>query len=430
MTSRISFNFVLTTGQKYKISGPKTEKFKKILSDFLRTICPKQFSNITRAFYNGGPVNQEMSLEDNGILPSSSVLLLVNDVLLKSEMEGKREKDIIVSDPTKNSLSLNDYDKQLLIKLLDALIEMKEIQGVYFGKCMKANECVKKFEKCIHLHTSTHQHGLMVLISNQNWQCKSCSSEQKEDKEHDKNEATYYCTICNYKVCESCMSEDPNYNDFKKSPMEESYHEQIKLSSYTFPVHRHCLLYCRTARKVDKEWTCALCFKNYGNKLWSFYCTNCNYDICLFCSRKFLPKSSFTFHNGIKIDDHEHRLTYVITNINWECKKCNTKYDRTEPSYCCTKDKYFVCQKCMNKLSDETKYPIVDNGYTNNKVIDTITVDYHHHELMYCLTSRYYYKPTSWFCVECKKLCDEDEWSFYCSLCEYDLCYRCYKQSK
>ena len=62
--------------------------------------------------------------------------------------------------------------------------------------------------------------------------------------------------------------------------------------SFKFSCHEHKMIYCRTSRNYNKttSWTCNLCKTSYENKIWSFYCKLCDYDICLKCSKEFISE--------------------------------------------------------------------------------------------------------------------------------------------
>ena len=53
----------------------------------------------------------------------------------------------------------------------------------------------------------------------------------------------------------------------------------------------------------------------------------------------------------------------------------------------------------------------------------------HNHNLIYCLTQRTN-EPTLWICNNCKSKYVNRDWSFYCTKCDYDLCYNCYNKLK
>ena len=258
---------------------------------------------------------------------------------------------------------------------------------------------------------------MVLLYSNKDWKCDICS--EKNDNNASKN----YCSLCDFNICGKCIKNKMKY------PLEKSFHEQIKLTEFNFKEHQHKLIYCRTSRFNDKlsNWKCNVCNKVYGNRIWSFYCTNCDYDICLSCSRKYLPKEKLIDNIGIKIDNHEHRLVFMMTKRNWKCKLCSKSYDKMKPTYYCSKCDYDVCYKCMAQLSDEKKNPyfLIKNNCNIN--LKTVNKNCHDHPLIYCLTNRRSYF-SSWICDKCSKKYGLLDWSCYCTLCDYDLCYECYSK--
>ena len=117
----------------------------------------------------------------------------------------------------------------------------------------------------------------------------------------------------------------------------------------------------------------------------------------------------------------------MITNRNWICNICRKTYDENIPTFYCTKCDFGACNKCMKKLSDEQKYPLNNDGDRKSYELKKINIDYHKHPLFYCITSRNSNKKTNWTCNKCREDFDENEWSFYCSKCDYDICYNCYE---
>lgn len=281
------------------------------------------------------------------------------------------------------------------------------------------NKSSKFFENLNKLSTQIktiyHKHGLVLLLSNMNWICKLCL------KNYMYNDSTYYCSLCNYNICNNCIGYE------KKYPLKIYYHEQIKLKVFLFSCHNHSMIYCRTSRNNNCEtsWSCNLCKNHYSDKIWSFYCTFCDYDICLSCSRKYIPDNEYIKKIGIKIDNHFHNLVYMITNRNWLCNICNKLYDNYVQTYYCSNCNYDVCENCMKTISDEKKYPLLFTGNRVDYNIKVINAFCHIHPLVYCITSRDR-NPTTWRCNKCLKKYEGNEWSFYCTLCDYDLCYNCY----
>lgn len=76
---------------------------------------------------------------------------------------------------------------------------------------------------------------------------------------------------------------------------------------------------------------------------------------------------------------------------------------------------------------------IEDNSY-DNKLISLINlpirVDIHEHSLIFCFTSERAKFGTYWICNKCNSNYSYETPSFYCTLCDFDLCYKCLGQYK
>ena len=116
------------------------------------------------------------------------------------------------------------------------------------------------------IHIENHEHNLVLCYTNRNWICNICK------KDYSKDESTYYCSLCDYDVCNCCIGIS------KKYPLKQFYHQQTKLEYFKFTFHKHKMIYCRTSRNSNSlsSWKCDKCNKKYSNKIWSFYCTNCD----------------------------------------------------------------------------------------------------------------------------------------------------------
>ena len=132
---------------------------------------------------------------------------------------------------------------------------------------------------------------------------------------------------------------------------------------------------------------------------------------------------------GIKILEHkQHPLVCCLTNNNWICKLCNKKYNCKFEKFCCSFCDYNMCHQCRKLKNYERRKTIKqDNHEYKEKYFDKyFNKDLHEHQLLYCITSRYYLTNTTWNCNKCKK--KDTNWSFYCTLCDYDLCFDCFKK--
>ena len=136
--------------------------------------------------------------------------------------------------------------------------------------------------------------------------------------------------------------------------------------------HEHPLIFCFPLDRRTKcdGWTCNKCNKDYNNKIPSFYCTYCDYDICQYCIGRY------------QLNQFKLNLTEQINNA----KNIN-KFTKNE-------------EYEWNKKYPSHKHALVLIGRIN--------------------------KYTTWNCNECKKSFRNIDPSLYCSLCDYDICLICY----
>ena len=129
------------------------------------------------------------------------------------------------------------------------------------------------------IKTKEHKGKLVYCLTNKDWNCSLC----KQD--YSKENAKYFCSICDFSMCENCHYE-------KKYYMKKSFPKGCKPSNPSVTVHElntdyhpHKLVYCRSSRSflVFNKWFCDNCRKSFENRVWSFYCTQCDFDLCCDC---------------------------------------------------------------------------------------------------------------------------------------------------
>ena len=149
----------------------------------------------------------------------------------------------------------------------------------------------------------------------------------------------------------------------------------------------------------------------------------------------------FFINFPIKIDEHEHPLLLCNcqrqngnnqNNKGWKCDKCLTDYSYCTPSFYCTYCDYDLCTKCLgeyklNQIKRADENIIIFNNYNlinnNNCYAWQKKSSYHIHSLS--LIKRV--NNSNWTCENCNKTYKKNEkMSFYCSLCDYNLCTQCY----
>ena len=416
---QIQFNIYLTIGQVFTATANLGQTFQSVVDNIFQANNILHLKrHIHGAILEGNKIYFRKTLMENGLYHGCKVLIIIGDVGIKTKYNtGRTQKSLSESTSTNASSYSDDLEglsKDILYLLYQDYLKKLE-NGLAILLYRSSERCKNK--ECTHVHSFLHHHGLVLLFSNRDWICNICH------KSFPRNESTYYCSVCDFDVCHNCIGYERKYT------LTEFHHEQFKLKSFDTHCHQHPLIYCRTSRSKDKDttWVCELCFKEYANKIWSFYCTDCDYDVCLTCARKYIPQEYFVQKMGIKIDAHIHNLVYMVTNANWRCQLCKTAFKSFMPTYYCTNCMFNVCGGCMAKLNDENKYPLLFiKGKKESNAITNVVSSCHHHQLMYCITSRCFEGLSAWYCNKCLKDYDNGEWSFYCSWCDYDLCYDCY----
>ena len=417
---KINFKICIATGGEFNITANSKEIFREVLDKFLESHNKKELESMNTGICNGGIVDFDKNLEENNIKENTSVILYDSKKDFKSNPDDldekeKEEKEIIVDEKLLEELIMNEF-----INFQNVLMDNINLNSNNEKNKENENKDLNdtKEENNSKLDNEIHEHKLIFLYSNIDWSCKKC------EKSFNDKLARYYSSICDYSLCENCFTSKKMY------PLKEYSHEQTKLKIYNFPIHEHKLIYCRTSRSDDRvsQWLCDICSKNYNYRIWSFYCTNCDYDLCLNCAKKHLPKEDLISNIGIKLDIHEHSLIYLMTNFDWVCLVCLQSFDSgVFPCYGCTFCDFFVCQECIQPLIDEDKYLFYKEGKKENINEMKIKKECHEHPLIYCMTSKSS-EYQRWKCTKCGEGFGMEIWGFYCSLCDYSLCYRCYNK--
>jgi len=397
--SQIEFCLLFTNGQNFKVIAYKNFSFQSVLEYFFKA---ESINKIKEGLLNGKKIDFNKTISENKIENGNNINLIVtkdfnlnNDIKysfyisnniyyyyntfynsniretetetnknlssfeffisfmngVKGKIEGKpsdilklKLKEYIGKKFPNHNYLLNNKINALLgaesIDINKTLYENKIFQGSNVLFIFDKNFC--NIDDCkIHLHTKMHDHGLVLLYSNRSWICDVCGLKFTN------KEQTYYCSICDYDVCNHCIG------NIKKYPLNYIFNNEIFFKYFNYQFHEHKLIYCRTSRYDDKitNWTCQICDKGFGNENWSFFCTNCNYDICLSCAKKQYKNIDYTLINFIYLDKI-HFLNVTNLGKNWKCNLCNLSFDMATRSYSCLKCKNFnLCTDCIFDLA-------------------------------------------------------------------------------
>lgn len=140
---------------------------------------------------------------------------------------------------------------------------------------------------------------------------------------------------------------------------------------------------------------------------------------------------------SILIKEHKHPLVYCYQidrknrGITWLCNKCSSQYNWDAPSFCCTYCDFDICRTCLGKYQlDEIRVNDPCSNYDKNLLEPTkaqisLGKKYNFHNHLLTLIKRFN-SYIFWRCDKCLRNFKNDDLSYYCSLCDYDICPDCF----
>ena len=264
--NEIKLRFAFTTGEAFFIDCKNEEKLSDIINRFKEINNIKEPMNI--AITNGDKIkDKEKKLNELGI-ENNQLILFISQIK-------NNEKEIIEK---KKQFHLTEDEK---IQLKKWLKEYKENKIINKEKDIDSFfKYTKQKEKISSIDVKEHPHKLVYCISILNWKCSLC------DINYTKEKAKYYCCICDFNMCDKCHTKGEY---IKKKIFPEGItpsNIDIKNPILKYNNHEHPLIYCRSSRSVIRynTWICDICDCKYKNDIWSFYCTQCDYDLCTKCA--------------------------------------------------------------------------------------------------------------------------------------------------
>ena len=176
----------------------------------------------------------------------------------------------------------------------------------------------------------------------------------------------------------------------------------------------------------------SICFICNGIILEPYQCDKCKNNFCKACIEDFYIKNKKCYFNCSDINLIENKiLKNQLSNLKFKCKNgCINK----EIPYLDLRNHYE--EKCpfsnykneYNKLLNEIEKLKIENNNLKQKKKEIINPTIYHfksktheHPLIPCFTSR-----SGYFCDVCGKLYNSKNCeTYYCTLCDYDLCLEC-----
>ena len=184
-----------------------------------------------------------------------------------------------------------------------------------------------------------HEHPLFYCYTtgrpkNNTWDCNKCRNS------YSKNVPTFYCTFCDFDLCENCVG---NYNSRKILiyDYEDNVLNNISLRNppmlrdwqKVFPSHSHFLTLVRKRNKDKnnkKSWICEFCSRPYSSKEDFYYCSLCDYYLCQYCSNEQMINMDEVKNKKQKTtrdEDNIHLSHNISTSLNFIYNGTETKYN-------------------------------------------------------------------------------------------------------
>ena len=291
---RLKFTFVNT--QSFLVKCKLSEKLSEVIARFKKTQCPQNLKeSLTIPLFSGQKVDTEKTLSEIG-LKNNQIILFISTKKIEDDDEEKKEGYKLQEDEIEQIKKWQDeYEGMKLMKQLQKIVnnvvedEEKKISNNEINNLflLDSKETVKDFYEFVKLKErgqaipiKEHPHKLVLCVSILNWKCSLCNIN------YDRKDAKYFCSLCNFNMCDKCHTK----KNYQKKKL---FNDDVEPSNtdVTNPIlnshhHQHQLVYLRSSRSVIgyNSWICDICRLTFDNEVWSFYCTQCDFDLCTKCA--------------------------------------------------------------------------------------------------------------------------------------------------
>ena len=300
ISNEMHLRFTLMGGHTFKVSVNPNEKLINVFNKFKETQCPEQYKNrISHILSNGEVLNYNKTILENNLKENDNCIIITNKSdgsMTDENLENTDTNEL--GDEEKEQLKkwIIEYKSKKLIDFFANIIEncdkedakdntekdKQDLSKILSGELTMINfmNFIKQKEHKTGIKLADHEHILVMCLTNYDWKCEKCN------KNYDKKVSKYYCSVCDYCICEDCI--DQNSNTLKKSLNKQNLaNSLINMTQkfYETDYHEHRLIYCRTSRSSLSlnGWICDNCRREFKNNVWSFYCTLCDFDLCSNC---------------------------------------------------------------------------------------------------------------------------------------------------
>ena len=286
----LNFRF-MTNPISFKVKTRQTEKLIDIIERFKQNECPKELIDyLSVCACNGNRADKNKTLFELGINNGDNILFMDkftgND---QTVYTASKNNEYVLTEKEKvqyNRLK-SQYETRLMIK---SAFKNKFVSQTAAGNnnnsinnidepIQSFSDFMKEIDNGLGIIASEHKHILVYCLTINDWKCNICNENNTKDR------GRYYCSLCDYNMCEKCHEKKKYFmkKSFPKGtkPSNTRIHEQFLNTDY----HEHRLVFCRSSRKFDffNGYKCSNCLESYDNDIWLFYCTLCDYNLCLKC---------------------------------------------------------------------------------------------------------------------------------------------------
>ena len=275
---------------------------------------------------------------------------------------------------------------------------------------------------------TSHPHALTKSLTpdRPGWKCDHC------DKDFNNSDYSFYCTLCDFDFCgDNCTC--PN-----KSCREQTPHIMKDIHFKSF-LHQHSLVKIKIANRKN-HLKCFSCLKNIPPQKRLYYCTKCDFRLCEKCQITESRGERWQFITSW----HEHPLTFCMTKgykkktpefnkdkveiledneFFFTCNHCGIEYSRKKDTFYCTACDFYICMKCYKNYF----------FYIGRDVENSVKVNIGNIEVNPVKCRCFLNNDANNQIVKCKKCNNElnlADWTYYCSNCNSNFCFNCYKYHK